>query len=63
MGVILGREYSDTRENDNGDTEYLLSEEGEWLDEEEISELDYWLGDYTSDVEDENYGGLDWSDS
>ncbi|EGJ71476.1 hypothetical protein Bcop_1274 [Bacteroides coprosuis DSM 18011] len=44
MGKILGRNYSDTRENKNGEIEYFI--DGDWYTKKDVAEenkeIIYW---------------------
>ncbi len=66
MGTILGLEYSETRENEDGETEYYVDCWDDWYTREEIKEeneeLDYWIK-WGDGINDEENGGTDWSDS
>ena len=49
MDAILGMEYSDTREDEYGDTEYFIDVFDEWYTEEDLKERleeeEYWTSE------------------
>ena len=56
MSTIQGREYSDTRFNEDiQEFEYYIDEWDEWKTEEEIEEQneeeDYWINDFPNQVD------------
>ncbi|WFB62266.1 hypothetical protein PZ892_11305 [Sphingobacterium sp. WM] len=58
METIHGREYSDTRFNEElQETEYYIVDWDEWKTEEEVEEQNeeenYWLNDYPNEIDDE----------
>ncbi|WP_455108137.1 hypothetical protein [Porphyromonas sp.] len=67
MVIFKGREFDAVRTNEDGEDEYLY--DGEWMTEEDMDEMEYFLNDYTravrranGDADDPDFDDPDFED-